>query len=434
MTQAILSHAQQMHQQGDTLGAMNLISDALAKTPQAPDLLYFRAHLAIAANDLDRAAQDLDALIETNPNSAQVLDDRGVIYQMHGDYMRAAECHLRAAELDPNSDHILLNLAIALNSLGQKPQAEALYQDVLKINPQNTRALVNLGILADDAGRHGDALNYFSRSVTAGDTSFELCMAMGNAYRHLEQKEQAFAWYGRAVAQQPGNESAQFMLAMMRGDTPDTAPASHVAGLFDSYADTFEASLQDKLRYSAPDVLFAMIVKPLSELHARYGDLAAMDLGAGTGLFGKKLRPYVAQNIAVDLSPKMLQKAQEQGIYTQLLVGDIVDGLAQAADASLHVVAAADVFVYVGALEKTFALAAQKLAAGGLFVFTAECLLPTETPPYVLRDTGRYAHDRAYIEKLAARNGFMVQEVKQQFLRMNKNDALDGFFAVLIKI
>ncbi len=433
MSESVLSQAQQLQQQGDLVGALRLLDAALLETPQAPDLLYFRAHLAIKLQDWPRAAQDLDTLLINNPDNPQVLDDRGVLYQMQGDFYTAADFHLRAAEKSPASDTILFNLATALNHLGQKQQAGALYHDVLQINPRHTRALVNLGILADEVGRYEEAVNYLARAVNLGDTSFEACMALGNVSRHLEQKDQALVWYGRAVAQQPRNESAQFMLAAARGDTPDVPPPSHIAGLFDSYAETFETSLRDKLKYNAPEKLIEMAAPLIVEMKAYYNTLSAVDLGAGTGLMGKLLRPHVTTNIAVDLSAKMLEKARATGAYDQLVVGDAVEVLNQLPEAKQHLLAAADVLVYMGNLEKLFTAARRALVTNGLFLFTAESLLPEEAPPFVLRDTGRYAHAQSYIEQLLQANGLAIRIREHDFLRLNKNTPLSGFYYIVQK-
>jgi predicted TPR repeat methyltransferase len=429
----ILAQAQSKARQNDGTGALAILTRGLATHPDSRDLLYMRAHVHIAASRPEEAAVDLERIIALHPDDASALDDRGVLHQWKNDYMQAAELHLRAAELQPSNDGMLMNLAIALGHLGQRKQAEALYQDVLRLNPQNAQALVNLGVMADERGTYEEAENYLSRANALGDVSFELCMAMGNVCRHQDRKEDATSWYGRAVAQQPNNASAQFMLAAMRGDTPPAPPPAHVADLFDSYADTFETSLVGKLHYDSPNALYKMIVPALEKLQAEYGLLNVMDLGAGTGLFGKLIRPHAAQSFGVDLSPKMLEKAKEQNIYDHVIVGDISDVLAQAADDTLHVVSSADVFVYVGALETVFALSAAKLMQGGLFAFTTEAMEEAETPPFALRDTGRYAHDRAYLEKLIARHNFKAVKFEKQFLRRNKDKPLDGYYVVLQK-
>lgn len=437
MSDTLISYAQSLYQRGDSAGAATVVDKALEQSPPGTqahrDLLYMKAHLAIHRNDMNAAAATLDVMTATYQQDAAAWDDRGVLYQMQRQYLKASECHMRAVEYAPHAEMPLLNLAIALNHLGQKQHAESLYRDVLKVNPNNHRALINLGIICDDTSRHDEAEKCLQQAAQQGDTSFELCMALGNLYRHRDNSAQAADWYKKALAARPDNPQAVFMLASVTGEAVPAPPPQHIAGLFDSFADTFETTLVEKLDYKSPQHLFALMEKDLAALQQKHGHLQAVDLGAGTGLFGKLLRPYVAQNVAVDLSQKMLDKAVAQNIYDRVILDDVHAALATFSDGSLHAVTAADVFVYLGDLEPVTALAAQKLLSGGLFAFTTEAMSADEAPPYVLRDTGRYAHRKSYLVELAARHGFKLSVCDTAFLRQNKGKPLDGFYIVLEK-
>jgi hypothetical protein len=64
------------------------------------------------------------------------------------------------------------------------------------------------------------------------------------------------------------------------------------------------------------------------------------------------LSSYVGSLHGVDLSPEMVEKARERGLYASLAVADLTDYLLQAAEARLvyAVAVATDVFVYIGDL------------------------------------------------------------------------------------
>ena len=49
-----------------------------------------------------------------------------------------------------------------------------------------------------------------------------------------------------------------------------------------------------------------------------------LDAGCGTGLAGKKLREKASRLVGVDISPKMLIKAEEKGIYDELVEMELV--------------------------------------------------------------------------------------------------------------
>lgn len=71
--------------------------------------------------------------------------------------------------------------------------------------------------------------------------------------------------YERAVALDPGHESAVHMLAALRGDVTDAAPADHVTRLFDEYASRFYRHLVETLGYSMPWLMRDEIDRLLGE-------------------------------------------------------------------------------------------------------------------------------------------------------------------------
>lgn len=414
--------------QADRPGALDALNQALADEPNQRDLLRLRIQLHLAAGRDQEAERDLSHLLSVYADDAESWDDKGVLLQKRGAFAAAANCHLQAAELKMHDGYVL-NLAIALTQLGQRQEAEALYLDTLTLNPGNTRALINLGILYDERGAYHDARNVLQMAVDRGDQSFELCMAYGNACRHLSQQDAAH-WYEKALQQKPDHPSAQYMLAIARGESPDAPPTAHIANLFDSYANHFEQSLVDQLKYRAPELLFTAL-KPFLDGLVTQGN--GIDLGAGTGLFGVLLRPYLKNSIGLDLSPLMLEKAQEKKTYDDVLCMDMEKGLGQYPDEFFAIVSAADVFVYAGALDKLFAQARRTLKQGGLFAFTAEAMTENETGQFIARETGRYAHSDAYLKELARQNVFKAAVFQRDWLRYNKDQPLDGFVVVLQK-
>src|SRR4030067_2775794 len=114
------------------------------------------------------------------------------------------------------------------------------------------------------------------------------------------------------------------------------------------------------------------------------------------------MRGGLARRLAgIVWSPGMLARARERGLYDRLIEGDIVQVLA-GQGASFDLVAAADVFVYIGDLEAVVARVGQGLRPGGWLTFSVEAFPEGGDR---LQPTGRYAHAPAYIEALAPRPG-----------------------------
>ena len=135
-------------------------------------------------------------------------------------------------------------------------------------------------------------------------------------------------------------------------------PRAYVARLFDDYAQRFDRHLVEELAYRGPALIAAAIdAAAPGRRFAR-----ALDLGCGTGLAGAPLRARVERLEGVDLSPAMLAKARERGLYDALEAADIVDHLRRFG-AAFDLIVAADALAYCGDLQPVFAAAAAALDA-----------------------------------------------------------------------
>src|SRR5262249_49873862 len=99
-----------------------------------------------------------------------------------------------------------------------------------------------------------------------------------------------------------------------------------------------------------------------------------LDLGCGTGLMGAQLAAHTRRLVGVDLSRKMLQQAGKRGIYQALECRDIAEVLEAAEPGSYDIVAAADVFVYMGKLDALVARLKTVLRPTGMFAFSVEAV------------------------------------------------------------
>src|SRR5690606_25849867 len=152
-----------------------------------------------------------------------------------------------------------------------------------------------------------------------------------------------------------------YKLAALRGDpAPESAPAEYVAGLFDQYAEEFDAHLTGELGYQTPQRLR----EPFDGLAGGATGLRVLDLGCGTGLSGLVFRDCAAHLAGVDLSPRMLDKARGRGIYDELHCADLVQALERPGP-DWDLMLAADVFVYLGDLGAVLRAAARALRPGG---------------------------------------------------------------------
>jgi predicted TPR repeat methyltransferase len=198
-----------------------------------------------------------------------------------------------------------------------------------------------------------------------------------------------------------------------------------VRHLFDQFSSDYDARMRGALAYRAPEILaeLALLVSG-----GKLKKAQTLDLGCGTGLAAPVFRPFATKLSGLDLSPQMIGQAEKTGLYDTLIVGDAEPYLTQT-PARFGRVIAADVFVYIGDLNPVFEGVRRVLKPGGLFLFTVE--RSEGDAPFMLQETRRWAHTRAYIEQLAVAFGFDVRGLIDCTPRVNKGVPIPGLAAAL---
>ncbi|MEQ1951827.1 class I SAM-dependent DNA methyltransferase [Mesorhizobium yinganensis] len=239
--------------------------------------------------------------------------------------------------------------------------------------------------------------------------------------------EAARAWR-MALQLAPDDRPGAALKLQLIGEAPaSTAPPSaFVETLFDQYADKFDHALVETLGYRAPQLLEAAIHAAAPGRTFR----RAVDLGCGTGLMGERLRSFVNHLEGHDISAAMLKKAAARKIYDRLQKSDLQTLELEPFLADL--VTAADVFMYVGALERVFATVAGGLEKDGLFAFTVERYDGAED--FRLRETRRYAHSEAYVRRVLARAGFSAVTFASDTIRMDRTLPVTGLIVVALRL
>lgn len=317
----------------------------------------------VAAEKWKDAAPLTAALVQTAPGMAEGYDLMGTVAMRTGAAKIAEGCFDRAVAIGPVTATRLRNWGKALLALHRPADAERVLR----------RALL---IRADDP---------------------DLLVELAEAQLGQNQRDQALKSLRRALRKQPGNRFANHLVSALT--EPGMPDQDYVAHLFDSYAGFFDEHLTQTLGYRVPEALADLLAG-----HAVPGQ-TALDLGCGTGLVAEAL---AARNLAmdgIDIAPNMVAKAGQRGLYRHLAVGDCLDVMSgsSAFSGPYGLIVAADVFIYIGALEAIFGAMAAHLAPGGLVAFSIET---SGEPEIEIRASGRFAHAPTYIDALVQRHGF----------------------------
>jgi len=275
---------------------------------------------------------------------------------------------------------------------------------------------------------HGETLAAFTcqRHATllfqcdAGEWKF-----LGELAHIVGRRADAREAYEQYLKLQPDDAEISHILNALRDEPPPPrAPDRCIEHLYARFSEFYDDSMCGDLEYQAPSRLMEVVASELGER----GSLDVLDLGCGTGLFGREVRSRSRRLTGVDLSPEMVALAQAAAVYDELAVGEITAWLASRHGAEFDLIAACDSLIYFGDLRQVVVPAVRLLRPGGLLAFTLE---RGETQPFLLTDSGRYCHTAAHVKEVAEEAGFSNVTISESFLRYEYGEPVTGLVAVL---
>lgn len=225
------------------------------------------------------------------------------------------------------------------------------------------------------------------------------------------------------------------LAAMGLGEAPDKMPDAYVETLFDQNADVFDDILVDQLGYCVPLLLREVVrqlgIGPFKRL---------LDLGCGTGLTGVAFADHAEHLTGVDLSERIVELAFDREVYDDLYVGEAVNFLEEfeeedGSKPTWDMIAATDVFPYLGAVEPILKAAAERLEQGGYLAFSTETL-PEEVlkgRSYMVGTKHRFAQGEGYLRDSLAAAGFKILSMEPIVVRLEDGEPVPGHLVVTQK-
>jgi predicted TPR repeat methyltransferase len=251
---------------------------------------------------------------------------------------------------------------------------------------------------------------------------------LGEIREQLGERDAAIAAFRKAEAADPEDRHGASLRLMLSGaEQLSDMPPAYVRALFDQYAPKFEAALVDDLGYRGPSLLFKAVLVARLAVRKPAFFKRAIDLGCGTGLAAIAFAKEVDHFIGIDLSPRMVERARLTGLYAQLEVADMVQGLSGRPDASAELVLAADAMVYLADIAPLLREAKRVLVPGGLLAFTVE----THGGDGVILGEGlRYAHGADYVRASIRDAGLALSQLEELSARNEDNTPVPGLVVV----
>jgi predicted TPR repeat methyltransferase len=251
---------------------------------------------------------------------------------------------------------------------------------------------------------------------------------LGEIQLELGERDAAVAAFRRARDADPQDRhGASLKLMRLGAEDLSGMPKAYVQTLFDQYAPRFDTALLDHLGYRGPAILFKAVLAARAAAKKPALFKRAIDLGCGTGLAAAAFAKQVDRFIGIDLSPGMIAQARATGLYAELEVADMVEGLADKGDASADLILAGDAMVYVADLAPVLAQAKRVLAPGGVLAFTLE----THNGDGVIIGAGlRYAHAVSHARNIVQAAGLTLAHLDAASPRTEDNVPVPGLVVV----
>ncbi|HEX3664392.1 MAG TPA: methyltransferase domain-containing protein [Rhizomicrobium sp.] len=361
----------------------------MENAPSLPDDPVSAAEALIAENRAEEAATLLQACLGANRGGLLLRLTLQKALLAKGDVEAALAVGRDTTLLSPDAAPAVLALGDVLRAGSYLPAAIGEYQRALRLDPRLDAARIGMGLAWLDAGEAGKALDTWR-----------------------EVRPEDWAALPQMIAE------AEAVLAQSRSDP------RYVRHLFDQFAPEYDTRMVEHLHYRAPAIL-----RELGDMLGLgfTGPHAILDLGCGTGLMGTASQGLADRLDGVDLSPLMIEKARERGIYDSLFQSDIVDWLA-ACDRRYDLVFAADTLVYLGELTSLFAGLSPVLSPGGHFLFTVEA---KDGEGFELGPKRRWRHSEAYLRSVAEGAGLEFAAIVTCALRTEATVPVQGFAVAL---
>jgi predicted TPR repeat methyltransferase len=413
-----------LNRRGEKEAALEAFQTAIR---QKPDFHEAINNLASTLSDLGRTREALNLyqqLVNQGAADAEVYANTGRALRREGMLKEAGEAFRRAIRLNPVNPEAYRALGEVLMAQGDESGCIEAMETCIDLDPGNRNALASLGNIYYARQRHAAALKMYRRLLDLAPRDPIALAGCSQALLALGQKTAAAEMLREKLAVDADDAVSRHLLAALEGRQISESAGDYARQVFDGYAENFEQHLTGALEYSLPSSLPALL-ESLDGAEAWYE--RALDLGCGTGLVGANIRGYCGHLLGVDISPGMLEKAEQKAVYDELRASDLHEMLA-GAEETFDLIVSADVLVYIGALDRLLALAAARCNPGARIIISTEQL---DEGDYRLLETGRFAHSRDYVERCAQAAGLTVERSETVDLRRERGFWLKGGVFVL---
>ena len=419
--------------------------------------------------DYKSALKFAEKILRYDSQNSSALVIKGNIFYQNHKLSDSIKCYLSAQQSDSQNKIALINIANTYFELKNYEQSYSYAQKVLELDSTDKNALTILGNSALELQKYDEGKLAFCKILNLDSDDFWSYNSLSQIYQKTQDFERALNYGWKAVELSNGAESqhinfgyllyeirqekslkfvaqyAQKWLekyaensivfhmanSVLQNKKIDRAKQEYLQNIFDAFAPDFEQVLSG-LEYQAPQIIHNEIIK-IYDIKPRK-KLSILDAGCGTGLCGSFLHKYskFRSLYGVDISEKMLQQAQQKNIYNFLIQDDLEHYFFNT-EKQFDLIVSADVFTYLGDLQKIISGCQKCLKKNGRVIFTVSAN-NIDDSDYYLHPSGRFLHHQNYIKTLLQKHNFLIEKIEENFLRNEGENKVLGYLISATKL
>lgn len=249
--------------------------------PELFNLMVAKIYIHLGKND--EAKEYLFKLINQYPESYLGHKALAELYEKEGNFLNAIDEYIRVTEINNKDFNISYNIASLLNKEDRNEEAITILQAVLKKKPELYKATELLGNILYKEERYKEAITNYMSALRYHPGNYDLYYSLGMAYTMVNDFQRAKEFYDKAAEINSLLYNAKLSLGQI----------SIIYGELDEAEQYFKESLKGE------DVEAGSYY---------YLSQVAM-------LKGDKEKATMYMNVAVELEPKIYDKAQKEPVF-----------------------------------------------------------------------------------------------------------------------
>jgi len=194
---------------------------AFARKTHESQISYGRGLMCLENKFNDRAIEEFNRAIASDPAFALAHHDLGVAYLRKGSYEQAIDAFKKSLKLNPEvsmREMAYYNLGLAYLDLSRNDEAIGAFNQSLQLNSQDPETHHFLGMAYLGKERYDEAITAFQQSLKLKPDLPNAQIGLGDAYEAKGLHNQAIVAYEEALKLNPSDEKVRLKLSILRAE------------------------------------------------------------------------------------------------------------------------------------------------------------------------------------------------------------------------